>query len=131
MNRSILAGCLVLCAVPALLAAGCLAPATTGPAAPTPPASLYSRGDVLLGNMTLAGYDTPDPGIAEVRAVVLAFQPETDTYVYTFVRTLPNGSYRYVFAEGWEAKLARPRQVFEGYGLEKAGTMPGALLWKV
>jgi hypothetical protein len=130
MTRSIFFGSLILWAALTLFIGGCIAPGTSEPAAPTPPATLYSRGDVLAGNMTLAGYDTPDPDIAEVRAVVLSFQPETDTYVYTFVRTLPNGSYGYVFAESWEARLARPRPVFEGYGLGKAGTMAEEGLWK-
>jgi len=81
--------------------------------------------------MASAGYDIPDPDIGEVRAVVLAFQPETDLYIYTFMRTLPDGNYSYVFPEGWEGKLARSRPAFEGYGLEKIGTIPGEHLWNV
>ncbi len=131
MNRSIYCGCLLLCAALALLAAGCLAPAATGPGAHTAPLPVYARGDVLAGNMTAAGYDTPDPDIAGVRALVLGFEPGSDMYVYTFVRTLPNGSYGYVFSESWEAKLARPRPVFEAYGLGKVGMMAEKYLWKV
>lgn len=130
MNRSVLSGFLLACAVLALLAAGCLAPAATGPGAPTQPVPLYARGDVLAGNMTAAGYDTPDPDVAGVRVLVLGFQPGSDTYVYTFVKTLPNGSFWYVFSESWEAKLARPRPVFEAYGLGKVGTMAEENLWK-
>jgi len=131
MAGSISSGCLLLCAILAILLAGCLAPGTGNPGAPPPPPPLYSRGDVLSGDMVSAGYDTPDPGVGEVRAVVLAFQPGTDMYIYTFVRALPGGNYSYVFPEGWEARLARPRPAFEGYGLEKIGTIPGEHLWNV
>jgi len=131
MNRSVLSGFLLTCAALALIAPGCLAPSVTGPGAHTAPSPVYARGDVLAGNMTAAGYDTFDPDIAGVRALVLGFEPGSDMYVYTFVRTLPNGSYGYVFSESWEAKLARPRPVFEAYGLGKVGMMAEEYLWKV
>lgn len=131
MPGSISSVCLLLCAILAIVLAGCLSPGTGNPGASAPPPSLYSRGDVLSGDMASAGYDTPDPNIDGVRAVVLAYQPGTDMYVYTFVRAIPDGNYSYVFPEGWEARLARPRPAFEGYGLEKVGTIPGEHLWNV
>jgi len=133
MKGTLQSGLLVLCLAIAISSAGCSVPGTTGegkPVSPAHPAPLHMPGDVLSGNMTLAGYDTPDPRIGEVRVVVLAFQPESDMYIYTFVRTHANGSYTFVFPEGWEAKLARQRTVFEGYGLEMTGTMPRELLWQ-
>ncbi|MDD1716140.1 MAG: hypothetical protein LUQ01_03985 [Methanolinea sp.] len=81
--------------------------------------------------MTLAGYDTPDPNVVRYEAVVIGYQPGTDTYVYTFVEPLANGSYRYVLPEEWTAKLGRSRQEFEAYGLVKTGTMSPDLLWKI
>ncbi len=132
MKKTHPSGLLVLCLAIAISSAGCSVPATTGqgkPVLPHQPAPLHIPGDVLSGNMTLAGFDSPDPRIGEVRVVVLAFKPESDMYIYTFVQTHPNGSYTFIFPEGWEAKLARQRTVFEGYGFEKAGTMPRELLW--
>jgi hypothetical protein len=131
MTRSGSSRYVLSCSFIALLVAGCLTPAIGETGAPASHTPLYSRGDILSGNMTAAGYDTPEPDITGVRALVLAFQPDMDQYVYTFVRALPNGSYEYVFSESWEAKLARPRPVFEGLGLEKVGNMQEDLLWKV
>lgn len=119
----------VVCILAAVLAVGCTSPGQ-GPVTPKPghPAPVFSPGDVLSGNMTLAGYDTPDPKAGQYQAVVLAYQPGPDMYVYTFVMPLTNGSYQYVLPDQWEAKFGRPRTEFEGYGLVKNGTMaPGQL----
>lgn len=125
------AGSAILCIVLVVLTAGCTVPGP-GPSVPEParPAPLYTAGDVLSGNMTLAGYDTPDPDAGLYKVVVLEYQPGPDMYVYTFVRPLANGSYQYVLHEDWLAKLGRSRAEFEAYGLVRNGTMPRGQLWK-
>ncbi len=129
---SLIGSCFMWIAIAALFA-GCTATAPAGPATPaaTHPVPLYTAGDVLSGNMPLAGYDTPDPNVARYEAVVLGYQPGADTYVYTLVEPLANGSYRYVLPEGWTAKFGRSRQEFEAYGLVKNGTMSPDLLWEI
>jgi len=97
----------------------------------TPDEARYFEGDVLSGNMTLAGYDTPDYNISRYRVVILAYQPESDTYVYTFVEPLINGTYQYVLPESWESRFGREKKVFESYGLKKTGNMTKSDLWKV
>lgn len=129
---SLIGSCFMWIAIAALFA-GCTTTAPAGPATPaaTHPAPLYATGDVLSGNMTLAGYDTPDPNIARYEVVVIGYQPGADIYVYTFVEPLANSSYRFVLPEGWTAKFGRSRQEFENYGLVKNGTMPPGQLWKI
>ena len=131
MMRFSITGSAVLYIALVVLIAGCTVPGS-GPSVtePTRPASLYAAGDVLSGNMTMAGYDTPDPDAAMYQVVVLGYQPGPDMYVYTFVRSLANGSYQYVLHEDWSAKFGRPRAEFEAYGLIKYGTMSQGQLWK-
>lgn len=132
MGRLLLLGSCFMCIAIMALFTGCTTPGP-GSATPVPthPVPLYTAGDVLSGNMTLAGYDTPDPNVARYGAVVLGYQPGTDMYVYTFVEPLANGCYQYVLSEEWTAKFGRTRQEFEAYGLVKTGAMSQDMLWKV
>ena len=114
-----------------LFCAGCTTNLQQENTAVSKDSGLYSRGDLLSGNMSLAGYDTPDANVSRYKVVILEYQPKTQMYVYTFIEPREDGTVRYVLNDSWEARLARERTVLEGYGLVKTGNLPANILWNV
>ncbi len=105
-----------------LLAAGCTTPSPPG-ATPTvaPAEPRYAAGDLLKGDLVVAGFDDPNGTPNGTAIVVLAYQPVPGQYVYTLVRP-EAGGWVYVYpSDDFATRLARDRAVFEAYPLEPIG----------
>lgn len=108
----------------AVLVAGCAIP-TSGPATPTPePApARYAVGDLLRGDLAVAGFDDPNGTPPGAAIVIIDYRPVPGEYVYTVVQPVPGG-WAYIYPSGdFVETLVRDRTTFESYRLEPAGTV--------
>ncbi len=105
-----------------LLAPGCSTPSSPGEIPLTPTTEpRYGAGELLKGDLVVAGFGGPNNTHAGAAIVVLEYRSQPGEYVYTLVRPTDRGWAYISPADDWTMHLTRERMVFEGYRLDKSG----------